>query len=193
MISKSELRHACFRAKNNSATEKNQIFLDMIKPLLKPGQTWENFATIWDLLIDKKQNIIIIKPEVDYNFIHNTCLTASIFSKKGIEFEFSDRENNIISIVETIMLEGIMTWENYNNKWGIEVDTELKIIKTRLYTAPMNQYIVTDEMIEASKKDADGRPFTVVEPNNVELEVKDLTPEMAESIISTHIKKAKKK
>lgn len=193
MVTRSELRHACFRAKKKSATEKNQQLLDIVSPLLSPGQTWDNFATIWDLLIDRSNNIVIIKPEVDYSFIHNTCLTASIFARKNLPFEFTDREQNIISIVEAIMLEGIMSWENYNTVWGVEVDIELKVIKTRLYTASMNQYVVTNEMIEASKKDADGNPFTVIEPIDVELDVKELTPEQAESIIATHVKKAKRK
>jgi hypothetical protein len=161
MYSRSDVRHACFRAKKNAASEDNKKILAEVEKLLSPGQRWDNFTKIWDVLIDKIGQIVIIKPETNYDYIHSTCLEASLYTKKNLSFDdFSDRQKNIILTVETLMLEKLMTWENYNKNWGVELDPVTKIIKTKLYNAPSRQIEVTPEMITASMKDADGSPLS---------------------------------
>lgn len=159
MFSRSELRHACFRAKNNVATDKNKDLLRHVEPLLKIYQKWNNFTTEWDLLVNSKNEIIIIKPEVDYDFIHSICLEVSFLAKRNLKFEcntksveYNDRCLNIITIIESLMLDNIMTWKNYNINWGVSVDSTSKQIKTNLYNAPINQIEVTEEMIQNSMK-----------------------------------------
>lgn len=169
MYTRSEIRHACFRAKNNAATEENKKVLAIVEPLLDVHQRWENFGTVWDVLLDSNSNIIIIKPETDYDFIHTTCIEASLYKKNGIKFDsFSDRQKNIIVTVETLMLDNLMSWESYGKAWGVEIDQSTKTIKTRLYNVRSSQIEVTDEMIKSSMKDADGSAFTEKEENVLE-------------------------
>lgn len=179
MYTRSELRHACFRAKKGAISEKHQPLLDVLTPLLKPYQKWENFSTVWDILVTGSGDVKIVKPETDYDYIHNTLLEASLYARQGIDFDsFDDRQMNIIIQVQSIMLDNIMSWSNYNKVWGVEVDLELKIIKTKLYNLKPAQKEVTQEMIEASKKDADGAPMTAIPQPNV-LEMKPMTEEQS--------------
>lgn len=168
MFKRSELRHACYRAKNNAVTEKNRILLDVIEPMLERWQNWKNFATEWDILVDPTGKIHIVKPETDYDFIHSTLLEASICAKNNIPFNFDDRKQNIVEQTEILMLEKVMTWENYNTVWGIFVDTQINAFRTRLYAKP-SQKAVTDEMISASTGKADGSAFTELTPSTIEL------------------------
>ena len=175
MYTRSELRHACYRAKKGVATEKNQLLLDLIKPLLQPHQRWENFSKVWDILVSKSGDIKVIKPETNYDYIHNTLLEASLYAKQGIDFDsFDDNQMNIIEQVEILMLDNIMSWKNYNRVWGVEIDPELKTLKTKLYNVDPGQIEVTQEMIEASKKDADGNPLSAQQEPNV-LEMKPMS------------------
>lgn len=174
MYSRSDIRHACFRAKKNVASEENKKVLVEVEKLLSPGQRWGNFTKVWDVLIDRSGKIVIIKPETDYDYVHTTCLEASLYKKKNLSFDdFSDRQKNIILTVETLMLESLMTWENYNKNWGVELDPVTKLIKTKLYNVKSSQIEVTPEMITASMKEADGSALS--EP--VILETKPMTEE----------------
>lgn len=175
MYTRSELRHACFRAKKGAATEKNQPLLDIIQPLLKVHERWENFGKVWDILVNKAGDIKIIKPETNYEYIHNTLLEASLYAKQGIDFDsFDDRQMNIISQVEILMLDNIMNWKNYNRVWGVEIDAQLKTLKTKLYNVDPRQIEVTQEMIQSSMKDADGNPLSAPKEPNV-LEMKPMS------------------
>lgn len=181
MYARSELRHACFRAKKGAVTEKNQPLLDLIQPLLKPHERWENFGKVWDIMLNKASEIKIIKPETNYEYIHNTLLEASLYAKQGIDFDsFDDRQVNIINQVEILMLDNIMSWKNYNRVWGVEIDPELKTLKTKLYNVDPRQIEVTQEMIEASKKDADGSAMSAPKEPNV-LEMKPMTSEQSKA------------
>ena len=175
MYSRSELRHVCYRAKNNALSDQQKPVAEMIQSLLQVGQTFNNFTTQWDLLVTKVGIIKIISPETDYDFIHSTLIEASLFVKRNISFDsFDDRQANIISQVETLMLDNIMTWENYNQVWGVDLDPTLKTLKTKLYNVDPKQKQVTDQMIEDSKKDADGSALsTPPEPNVLEVKPMD--------------------
>lgn len=172
MYKRSDIRYACTRAKKNNATEEHTAILDSVSTLLKPHQRWENFKITWDVLVDKNNNIVIIDPETDRDFVHSTCLEYSISIKNNIEPTFNDRQNNIIAIVDAIMLDGKMHWENYNKAWGVEIDSDTKMIKTRMYNVPSNQITVTPEMIKASMKEPEG----IVEQEIVVLDIPELKP-----------------
>lgn len=173
MYKRSDFRHACYRAKKNAAEDKHKVLLDIVEPLLSIGQTWANFSTKWDLLLNKEGKVKIIKPESNYDFIHSTLLEASVYAKQGIDFDsFDDRQLNIIVQVEAILLEPIMDFKNYNKVWGVELEPTTKQIKTKLYQA-LIQKEVTEDMIKASMKDADGNPLTPTEVT--QLEAKPMT------------------
>lgn len=191
MYSRSELRNACFRAKNGVSTEKHAPMLDLVLPLLKDGQRWDNFSTVWDLIVTSGK-IVIVKPEVDYDYVHSTLLEASLYKKQGIDFDsFNDRQISIIAQVESIMLDGVMTWETYNKTWGVSIDPELKKFSTKLYNVSSNQIEVTEEMIVASQKDADGSAFTQKEENV--LQTKVMTTEQSKAFEEFLAKKYKGK
>lgn len=177
MITRSDLRNACYRAKKGVAQDKHRPLLDMIEPLLDVHQRWENFPAVWDVMV-KDDEVKIITPETDYDYIHSTILEASLLDRKGISFDsFDDRQANIITIVQILMLDGIMTWENYNKVWGVKIDPELKQLQTVMYKVTPSQIEVTDEMIKASMKDADGNPLSEQQATETELEVTPMSAE----------------
>lgn len=151
-MTRSELRHACYRARKNAATEKNKEALALVEPLLTDKQTWSNFSTEWDLMVNTAGNIIIIQPELDSEFIKSTCLDIKLSVMKGLPLdELSDRQQNIKSIVESQMLDGLMDWTNYNSKWRVFVNKDVGMIETKLISQP-GQKPVTQEMIQGSMK-----------------------------------------
>lgn len=176
MYSRSELRHACYRAKNSAVSEQQKPIIQFVESLLVTGQTFDNFTKLWDILVTKDNSVKIIKPETDYDFIHSTLLEAALYSKQGIDFDsFDDRQGNVIAQVESLMISELMSWASYNKVWGIDMDPTLKTLKTKLYNVDSGQKSVTIEMIEASKKDADGSALNTQEQN--ELEMKPMTKE----------------
>lgn len=166
-MTRSELRHACYRAKKNAATDKNRALLTLVEPLLQDSQTWSNFADEWDLMLDTNKNIVIIQPEVDLEFIRGTCLEIKMSIKKDLPLDdLSDRQMNIKSIVESQMLEGLMDWSNYNKTWKVTVNKDVGMIETQLMSSP-GQKPVTNEMIQGSMKTTG---VTSVEKTTIEVE-----------------------
>jgi phosphoenolpyruvate synthase/pyruvate phosphate dikinase len=181
MYTRSELRYACYRAKKGNATEDLKPLLETVEAKLAVHQKWENFTSVWDILVDGQNEVIVMRPETDYDYVHSTCLEAGILSKRHMNFtSFNDRQHNIINIVESAMLEKLMTWETYGKDWGIEIDPELKLIKTKLYNTVSNQITVTEEMIEASKKEPNFTPIDIPEP--LELDVKPMSPDEIDTV-----------
>jgi hypothetical protein len=146
-ITRSDIRHACYRAKNNQPA--NMEALTLVEAKLVKGEKWETFAVEWDVLLTASGDIVIIKPEIDYDFVHSTCLEAALYKKKGLEWDFDQRATNVLQIVELNMLDN-MKWAEYNKTWGVYIDYELKKIHTKSFRTKQN--VVTADMIEASKK-----------------------------------------
>lgn len=192
MVNRSEIRNACYRAKKGVAEERHQHLLDMVRPLLQPHQTFNNFPVVWDVMI-KDGSPIIVKPETDYNYIHNTLLEAALYHRQGIDFDsFNDRQMNIITIVDSLMLDGVMEWETYNKIWGVSIDPTIKQISTSLYKVADSQIEVTDEMIRSSMKDADGSALTNISPKETVLHTKpmdDATQKAFEEFLAKKYKK----
>lgn len=157
-MNRSQVRHALYRAKNNIFAEDKQYIYDLVEPIIPVNESWQTFATKWDIFV-RDDIISIIKPEIDYDFIHTTCLEKSLHVKNDIKMQLTDRQDNAIQIVELNMLEGEMTWQTYNKTWGVFVDTELKRIHTKLFRTVVNE--VTEEMIRDSAK-SDGAAMAEV-------------------------------
>jgi hypothetical protein len=172
-MKRSELRYACYRAKGDKIAEDVDAALELVNSVRQPFHHWSGFAQDWDILVDSTGAIKIIKPETDYDTIHNVLLEAALYAKQGVDFDsFTDAQQNIITQVEILMLDKIMTWQNYNRVWGVEVDIAMKQIKTKLYNLKASQYEVTEDMIRASTKDADGSAFIGEQPVENVLEAK---------------------
>lgn len=155
-MNRSEVRHALYRAKNNIFAKEKQYIYDLVEPIIPVNESWATFASKWDIFV-RDDTIFIIKPEVDYDFIHTTCLEKSLHVKNNIKMQLNDRQENAIQIVELNMLEGKMEWATYNKTWGVFVDTELKRIHTKLFRTVVNE--VTEQMIRDSAK-SDGAAMT---------------------------------
>jgi hypothetical protein len=181
MYPKSKIRYVCYRAKNNCILDKHKEILEYVEQFLGPEHKWDRFSVTWDILVDRKTGQLeIIKPEDDINYIHNTCLEAKILAKKGLSFDdFNQRQENIIKIVETHMLSGIMDWTNYGEVWDVDVSNNVKQITTKMINVKTSQIEVTEEMIEASKRYPDEIPDR---PTVSESEIRDATPEEIEKI-----------
>lgn len=176
MYSRSEFRHACYRAKKGAATSENRQVLALIEPLMEPQHRWENFASEWDVIVTKDNQVKIVFPEKSYDFIHSTLLKAALYDEMGKSFsDLSDREFNIVMQIEQLMLDGVMTWSNYNSLWGVTLDSANNHIKTVMYSKGSSQIEVSEDMIKASMKDADGNPLSQPETNI--LETKPMTAE----------------
>jgi len=114
------------------------------------GESWETFGSRWDVIVDKKEKIHTIVPETDFDFILSTCAEAKMMFKYTGKVEFDDhRKQNIVNVVELSMLGDLMSWETYNETWGVELDHDLSRIYTKYFKTKLN--IVTPEMISASR------------------------------------------
>ena len=114
-----------------------------------------DFPDKWDIMLSKG-TILFVEPERDISFIQQTCAEAKVLTKHNIGFdELSDRQKNIITIVETSMLDGKMTWENYSDGWRVTLDVSNNQMGTQLLGGSPGQKAVTSEMIEQSGRAVD--------------------------------------
>jgi len=114
-----------------------------------------DFPDKWDIMLSK-DTILFVEPERDISFIQQTCAEAKVLTKHNIGFdELSDRQKNIITIVETSMLDGKMTWENYSDGWRVTLDVSNNQMGTQLLGGSPGQKAVTSEMIEQSGRAVD--------------------------------------
>lgn len=189
MLSRSEIRYACFRVKNNAAEEKHQkIVQEVVFPAMKEPRRIDDFAVKWDIVLTKDGSVQIVDTEQDEAFIKDTCLEASLLVKLGKDLSDLDvRKQNVITVVESEMLSGITTWENYNKTWVVVYDPSLKRVKIKLLNVKPSQLEVTDEMIENSKK-SDGAAFTEQPPQEITLKAKRVSKKEVEKLLKLHNK-----
>ncbi len=177
-LRRSDVRHACYRAKNDIFSEATKHIIDMIESKMEIHHKWNDFSKKWDVIVADGE-IHLIEPENDYSFIHSTLLEISFLVKRGISLdEISPRQKNIVIMIEQNMLDGIMTWENYNVAWGFEIDKISNTIRTKMFNAPSNQIEVTDDMIKSSMKEADGSEYKESSLEEANLELKPMNAEM---------------
>ncbi len=174
-INRSDIRHACYRIKNNQPYKPELIAL--VEPKLLNGEKWSDFSNTWDVLLDSNDQVVIIKPEVDYDYVHSVCLEAALYKKKGFDWDFDSRAMNVIQIVELNMMDN-MKWEDYNKTWGVYVDLEIKKIHTKLFKTVQN--IVTPEMIQASQKSDGAEMVEVGFVPTVDMKMEPFEPTEAE-------------
>lgn len=170
-MKRSDVRHALFRMKNGQPKVGCEELYEVVESMIPTGHSWNTFGTGWDVLI-KNGQVLIIKPETDYNYVHSTCLEYSLCAKNNVKPDFDPRQANVIAIVESTMLDGKMTWANYNKNWGLTIDEDRGFIQTKLFATQVNE--VTPEMIRNSAK-SDGAAMTAV-PELPKVEVSDFKP-----------------
>lgn len=188
---RSEVRHTCYRMKNKAeVAEDRQYIVDLVKPIIPKGETWDTFSSSWDILIGSDDKIHPIVPESDYDYVHSICLEVALSKKHNIPLNLDSRGQNVLTVVELNMMDN-MTWDEYNKMWGVYIDYELKKIHTKLFKTKQN--IVTPEMIESSKK-SDGAEM--VEAGSipvVKMEMEEFVPtETEKAMINAALGKKKK-
>lgn len=173
MLKRSDVRNACFRAKVGDWRESQRDIQNQILSKLPPYANWDNFTKEWDITISKSGEIVIIKPEVDFDYVLKVCTEASVAKKNGLVENWNVREKNIIDIIEAEMLDGITTWQNFFDVWSVEIDLILKRIHIKLLKKELGQ-----RKVEPSEYE----PKTIVEmtPEVNEFKVEPMTQEEIE-------------
>lgn len=172
MLKRSDVRNACFRAKVGDWRESQKEIQDTILSLRPPYATWDNFTTEWDVTVSKSGEIVVIKPEVNADYIFKVCSDASMKSKNKLPWEWSNREKNIIDIVESEMLDNITSWDNFFDVWTTEVDIVLKRIHVKLLNKPLGQ-----RQIEVHEYEPKPVEEPILKPDVNELNFEPMTEE----------------
>lgn len=186
MITRSDIRHALYRKKTGGAAK--QELIDLVEPKLPTGATWDNFADKWDVLLTKDRDVVIITPEINYDYIHSICLEVALCKRKDLELELDDRANNVYQIVELNMLDN-MKWEDYNKTWGVYIDHELKRVHTKHFKTSQN--VVTNEMIQASRPGSGEKMVEMPSIPVFQVEMEPFEPTPAEKAMLTSLTKKK--
>lgn len=151
MYRRKDIRYSIARCrKPGEHPAENQEIYDWVMAQ-KPAELDVNgFPDKWDIIVAKGK-IAFVEPERDISYIQATCAEAKVLSKHGIGFDdLTDRQINIIKIIELAMLDNLMSWENYAEAWRVILDADNGKINTQLLGSPMGQKAVTPEMIEDS-------------------------------------------
>lgn len=166
MYTRKQIRYSIARCRQpGEHPEQYQKIFDFVKEFIPAGYDLDDFPEEWDVMVSRNGEVVIVEPERDIGYIQSTCAEAKVLSKHGINFDdLNDRQLNIVRIVETSMLEGLMDWTNYGDKWRVTLDTATGSIGTQMIKTPLGQKAVTDEMIEKSSQ--------AVDPNTLDEETK---------------------
>jgi rubrerythrin len=126
---------------------KRQEIVDLVEKE-KGNFDWAKFADEWDVYVTKS-SIKVVRNIKDINKVTEICSYKYIAAKKNFEMDaMSDEEEAIVSMIEAQFLDGLMTWRNYREAWGVRWDDERKRIETYLMNMPQTQIEVTPEMIQ---------------------------------------------
>lgn len=137
VFKRSDVRLLCYRKKANIEITK-QSLLDILPHLeasLLEGDTWQTFATEWDVVV-KPDEIIRVSVERDEVFVNDFCISMRTQTNLGISLEeitntFSTREWNVYNVVLVNYLGDTVDWSEYKISWTVEVDTEYNRLEVR--------------------------------------------------------------
>lgn len=127
---RSEVRHTCFRKKNDQPYKpSNQYIIDMVEEKMT-GEKWEDFSDEWDVFV-KGDLVEIIIPESDTGFITSACVKIKTMVEMGldideVEAKLTNREMNVYEIVNLNYAGRDVPWKEFNETWGVEVDHNAK-------------------------------------------------------------------
>lgn len=146
MYARRDVRYECFRMKNG-VPPKRQDIIDHVEKL-KGDFEWSKFGTDWDVYVSKGI-VKVVRNIKDINKVTEICSYKYIAAKKNFEMDkMTDEEEAIVEMIEAQFLEGMMTWKNYREIWGVKWDTERSRIETFLMNMPQSQIEVTEDMIQ---------------------------------------------
>ena len=157
MYTRKQVRYSINRcSKPGDHPAQYQEIYDHVMSIKPDNLDLADFTKTWDIIIDKNKEILFVEPERDINFIQTTCIEAKMLTKTGLPFdELTDRQANIVSIVETAMLDGLMEWETFGANWVVKLNSETGQIQTMLTNVDSGQKRVTPEMIVRSNSGVD--------------------------------------
>lgn len=172
MYSRADIRHTCYRKKNGAeyASDK-QALVDLVESVKRPGDKWEEFSDRWDVFVSPTK-IYRIEPEVDYQFVNNTCIEYSSKLSAGMIEEslyesLEPRKRNIIDLIKLNYLGEEVDWQGYGSAWTVEINYQAKRIEVNSTKTVKNKvskpkpvelkYAVSEaiEVTPTSKEDLD--------------------------------------
>lgn len=146
MYARRDVRYECFRMKNGTPPKRQEI-VDLVEKV-RGDFEWSKFADEWDVYVTKSE-IKVVRNIKDINKVTEICSYKYIAAKKNFEMDaMTDEEEAIVSMIEAQFLDGIMTWKNYREVWGVKWESERNRIETFLMNMPQSQIEVTPEMIQ---------------------------------------------
>lgn len=146
MYVRRDVRYDCFRMKNGLSPKRQDIINEVEK--LKGNFEWSKFGSDWDVYISGP-SLRVVRNIKDMNKVTEICSYKYIAAKKNFEMDkMTDEEEAIVEMIEAQFLDGIMTWKNYREIWGVKWDDERSRIETYLMNMPQTQIEVTPEMIQ---------------------------------------------
>jgi hypothetical protein len=145
MFKRQEVRHTCFRKSNNSVyAEDRQYIVDHIEEhVMLPSDAWEDFSKKWDVFVTK-EGISRIVPEVDYDFVHSTCIEIQTKIAIGqdpaaVYSSLAQRQKNIFDMIELNYLGEHVDWSEYNKSWIVEINHQSKRIEVKSLNTQVNE------------------------------------------------------
>lgn len=146
MYARRDVRYNCFRMKSGYPPKKQEI-VDLVEAA-KGDFEWSKFADEWDVYVTQSK-INVVRCIKDINKVNEICAYKYIAAKKNFEMDaMSDEEESIVGMIEAQFLDGIMSWKNYREVWGVKWEPERNRIETFLMNMPQTQIEVTPEMIQ---------------------------------------------
>ena len=152
MYSRKDIRYSIYRCNRpGNHPDKYKKIYDWVIEQLPEKFVPQDFTKTWDILIARSGDLVFVSPERDIHYIQSTCAEAKVLAKHNMSFNgLDDRQLNIVSMVETAMLEGKQTWQNYSEAWRVTLDTETGQVSTQTINVPIGQTMITEAMIQAS-------------------------------------------
>lgn len=154
MYTRKQIRYSIKRCRAEGEHPQNhQEVFNYVMEKLPEDLDIHKFPKEWDVIVSRKGELVFVEPERDLDYIQATCTEAKILSKRQIDFtdELNDRQLNIINIVENLMLDNKMTWENYGDAWKVTLDLATSKMDTRLLNVKPGQVVVTQQMLDEMK------------------------------------------
>lgn len=133
MLTRSNIRYACFRKQSGTALPKHEETLDEVKKILIEGDTWENFSNTWDIFVGKGK-IHRIVPEKDYDYVHTSCTEFKVKTSLGMSNEeiyegLNDRQKNLFDVVLLNCIEA--DFSGYGETFKVSIDGGSSRIEVR--------------------------------------------------------------
>lgn len=147
--SRYDVRNSCFKKRNGKVPAHPEV-IEILEPLMKEKNfAWPSFSKWWDVVVRKDGTLIVVPIVKDLPQVESVCSQMKVLKEVGVDKEWSPEEQLVIDFIEPQFLDDIMTWQNYNEEWGVRRNPDYDRIETYLKKRKPSQKIeVTQELID---------------------------------------------